>query len=196
MDVHGIAFAEGSVIERETFPPPLSVCLVAPLLPLYPLFAWQAYVRVVRDEEVVVDPAAALSIGDLSIERGDRLWLRRGGRVDSWLLGSPRDVRGHRLETGCVWFDEEGRIREIMLYRPQVLAGLHVFGSGLIGTQVVFDEAGRVRRYVRPDGARTTLDATGRVVREKPMRVGVALYSFRPDIAARARRAHASRPAR
>lgn len=197
LDVHGHRFAAGTHLELAAFPPPLSVVMVAPLLPLYPWFAFEELRSAVIAREVAIDPALPLRIGDLAVEPGDRVWLRRGGVVSSLLLGSPREVRGHALETGCLSFDRRGAIRSIMLYRSQLLARLPAFGSGLVGTDVRFDRDGRVRHIVLADslerggrtyarGTRLHLDERGRVVRAERIDVDRALYTFRPDIAARA----------
>lgn len=197
VEVHGHVFAAGAELELEAFPPPVSVVAFAPLLPLYPWIALRVWRSAIVEREVAVDPATSTRIGDLDVEPGDRLWLQQGGRVIALLLGSPRRLRGHHLETGCVTFDAHGVLAGVKLYRSQQLAGWPAFGSGLVGTDVLFQRGGGVRRLVLAEpveidgtaherGTRLDLDERGHVVRSKRLPVDVALYSPRPDLMARA----------
>ncbi|MBX3190070.1 MAG: hypothetical protein KF819_23795 [Labilithrix sp.] len=190
--VHGARVAKGGTLEVWPFPPPVSVVVSALLLPLYPWFAWRTYRDVVAPARFGVEPVEPLIVDGVEIRAGDRVWLERRG-IASLTIGSPRVIEGHALETGTVMFATGGRPRSVILYRSQALGGLPCFGSGLVGTDVLLDEAGRVRRCVLSEdalvdgrryarGTRLDLDESGRVRATKAMNVDVALYTPRPDV--------------
>lgn len=188
--VHGVQVTAGSTLEVAPFPPPLSSCFSLLLVPLYPWFAWHRYRDVVRPAVFAIEPADPLTVGNVEIHGGDRLWLGRGGLV-ALMVRSPRILDGHALDGGTVTFGRNGRARELMLHRSQRLCDLPCFGSGLVGTEVLLDDEGRVRRCVLSEdavlrgkgyarGTRITFDDHGRVIATKVMRIDVALYSPRP----------------
>lgn len=176
--VHGVEVAVGSTIAVGCFPPPISACFNLLLVPLlYPLLVWWRLWELVVEAVFVIEPAEPLRVGDVPIHRGDRIRLGRKG-LRSLTMRSPRVIAGHELETGTVRFERPGRAREIVLYRPQRIRGIPCVGSGLIGTEVLLDEAGRVRRCVLSEdamlggtryrrGTRITLDERGRVTATK-----------------------------
>jgi len=190
--VHGVDVTAGSTLEVAPFPPPLSACFSLLLVPLYPWFAWHRYRNLVRPAVFAIEPADPLIVGIVEIHAGDRLWLGRDGLVDL-MIRSPRIIGGHALDSGTVTFGRNGRAQKIMLYRSQRLCDLPCFGSGLVGTEVLLDDAGRVRRCVLSEdtvfrgksyarGTRITFDDTGRVIATKVMAIEVALDSPRPAI--------------
>ncbi len=173
--VHGVEVAAGSTLSLAAFPPPITFNLL--LLPLYPWVAWRCFWDDVAPRTVEVLLAAPVRIGDLDAHAGDRVWLDRNG-LRSIMLRSPRVIAGYELQTGTVAFATNGRPREIVLYRSQRLGAIPCHGSGLVGTEVLLDDAGQVRRCVLsetmasdgrryPAGTRVTFDHRGRIVRAK-----------------------------
>jgi hypothetical protein len=190
--VHGVSVTAGSTLEVAPFPPPVAAVFSLLLLPLYPWFVWRRYRDVVATGLVVIEPAEALRVGDVEVRAGDRLWLDRK-RLVALRISSPRIIDGHELDIATITFAENGRPRSIMLYRSQRLGDLPCFGSGLVGTEVLVDGVGRVRRCVLSEdavvggkvyarGTRIDRDENGHVVASKPMRIDVALYSPRPGV--------------
>jgi hypothetical protein len=190
--VHGVTVTAGSTLEVAPFPPPLTVVYTPLLLPLYPWIVWRRYRDVVVPGVVAIETAEALVVGDVEVYAGDRFWLGRRGLV-ALMIRSPRIIDGRELDVATISFGDDGRTRSILLYRPHRLGGLPCFGSGRVGTDVVFDEAGRVRRCVLSEdtviggkayvgGTRIDLDENGDVTATRSMGIDVARYSPRPGV--------------
>lgn len=189
--VHGVDVARGSRLEFPPFPAPLACVGFVWLLPLYPFPLWQSW-SARRRGEVTLTPSDALTVSELEIHPGDRLTLDRHG-VRAWLLSSPRSCHGLELRTGHITFDAMGAVREVMLYRSQIIHGFPCFGSGLAGTELRFDELGALRRFVLsessvvggrtlPRGTRVILGPDGSLEGTKHLDVDVMLYTCRPEV--------------
>lgn len=188
--VHGHELASGSVLEFAPVPPPLSAVGFFFLLPLYPFLAVRS-LGDLRAQRVTVTPSAPLQIGPFPVLAGERILLSKDGRLEEWSLRSPRVVQGLPLQTGWLTFDRKGRLRELMLYRSQVLLGVPCFGSGLAGTEIRLHEDGSLARLVlaedhriggadHPRGTRLDLAPDGSVKRRRLLKIDVAMYTPRP----------------
>jgi hypothetical protein len=196
--VHQFELAEGSRLEFPPwFAPPFHLLI---FVLLWPLILVRGILSVVRCEVTLIPShPLLLRVGELEIqvEANDRFACDRR-RVLWLLLSSPRKIGEDELSTGFLGFDREGRWRVLTVYQSQPFRGHVIFGSGLVGTQALMFEDGRLARFVLGEdaeidgkryarGTRITLDRSGRVRRSKKLAINVPLYTMRPDVDAVAR---------
>ncbi len=85
---------------------------------------------------------------------------------------------GHGLQ-----LDRDGALRELVLYRSQLLLGVPCYGSGLVGTELRFHRGGSLARVVLaeahaidgvlyPRGTRLHLSPEGKVIRSRAVKPG------------------------